>query len=124
MKDPNFMYSMNPLEAVAWRGFVEVVQNFLGNKRAANFKEIIQNMLNEYQRLGTNMSIIVHFLHNHLDEFPPNCCDVSDEQGDRFHQDIKEMENRYQGRWDAQMMADYCWSLKRNNPNVNHSRQS
>ncbi|GBM72637.1 hypothetical protein AVEN_238222-1 [Araneus ventricosus] len=38
---------------------------------------------------------------------------VSDEQGERFHQDIKEMERRYQGRWDVNMMADYCWCLKR-----------
>ncbi|EFN85286.1 hypothetical protein EAI_02819, partial [Harpegnathos saltator] len=26
-----------------------------------------------------------------------------------FHQDIKEMEKRYQGRWDIHMLADYCW---------------
>ena len=44
------------------------------------------------------MSIKVHFLHNHLDRFPANCGDVSDEQVERFHQDIKEMETRYQGR--------------------------
>ena len=23
------------------------------------------------------------------------------------------MEERYQGRWDAVMLADYCWSIKR-----------
>ena len=38
----------------AWRGFVGVVQNFLGNRRAANFEEVIQNMLDAYQRLGAN----------------------------------------------------------------------
>ena len=89
------------LEADAWRGFVGVVQNFLCNRRAANFEEVVQNMLHAYQRLGANMSIKVHFLHKHLDRFPANCGDVSDEQGERFHQDIKEMENRCQGRWDA-----------------------
>ncbi|GBP44778.1 Alpha-globin transcription factor CP2 [Eumeta japonica] len=36
----------------------------------------------------------------------------SEEQGKRFHQDLKVMEERYQGRWDCHMMADYCWSLK------------
>ncbi|KAI6651281.1 hypothetical protein LOD99_5429 [Oopsacas minuta] len=35
---------------------------------------------------------------------------VSEEQGERFHQDIKTMETRYQERWDVHMMADYCWS--------------
>ena len=35
------------------------------------------------------MSIKVHFLHSHLDKFLDNCGDVSDEQGDQFHQYIK-----------------------------------
>ena len=105
MQCKSFILSMNPLESNAWRGFVEVIQNFLGNRRAANFEEVIQKMLDTYQRLGANMSIKVHFLHNHIERFPANCGDVSDEQGEHFHQDIKEMETRYQGRWDAGMMA-------------------
>ena len=124
MQDENFQLSMNPLEADAWQGFVGVVQNLLGNRRAANFAEIVQSVLDAYQRVGPKMSIKVHFLHNHLDRFPENCGDVSDEQGEPFHQDIKEMEARYQGRWDARMMADYCWSIKRDKPDAIHSRQS
>ena len=33
---------------------------------------------------------------------------MSDEQGERFHQEMKTMQTRYQERWDASMMADYC----------------
>ena len=84
MQDENFLLSMNPLEADAWQGFVGVVQNFLGNKRAVNFAEIVQSMLDAYQRLGAKMSIKVHLLHNHLDCFHDNCGDVSDNQGGRF----------------------------------------
>ncbi|XP_023314144.1 uncharacterized protein LOC111693559 [Trichogramma pretiosum] len=51
-------------------------------------------------------------------EFPKNCGDFSDEQGERFHHDIKHMEQRYQGRWDVAMMADYCWMLKRKRVNI------
>ena len=69
------------------------------------------------------MSIKVHYLHSHLDNFPNNCDDYSDEQGERFHQDIKTMEERYQGRWDHHMMADYCWSLERD-LNVKYKRHS
>ena len=68
---------------------VGVVQSFLGDRRAANFEEVVQNILDSYQRLGANMSIKVHFLLNHLDRFPANCGNVSDEQGERFHQDIQ-----------------------------------
>ena len=45
------------------------------------------------------MSIKVHFLFNHLENFPDNLGDVTDKQGERFHQDMKIMEECYQGRW-------------------------
>ena len=48
----------------------------------------------------------------------------NNEQGERFHQDLKEMETRYQGRWGAGMMVDYCWNLKRDLPAAEHSRKS
>ncbi|UYV74503.1 hypothetical protein LAZ67_11003711 [Cordylochernes scorpioides] len=38
---------------------------------------------------------------------------VSDEHGERFHQDISSMEKRYQGKWSPGMLADYCWTLKK-----------
>jgi hypothetical protein len=47
--------------------------------------------------LKSNMSTKLHFLHAHLDYFPENLGDVSDEHGERFHQDILIMEKRYQG---------------------------
>ena len=60
----------------------------------------------------------------HLDRFPENLGDVSDERGERFFQDIKVMEARYQGRWDIKMMADHCWNSKRDEPDIEHSRKS
>jgi hypothetical protein len=39
---------------------------------------------------------------------------VSDEHGERFHQDIMTMEKRYQGKRSLGMLADYCWTMKRN----------
>ena len=53
------------------------------------------------------MSIKLHYLFSHTDQFPENFGAMSDEQGERFYQDIKEMETRYQGRWDAAMLTDY-----------------
>ncbi|GBM92804.1 hypothetical protein AVEN_182696-1 [Araneus ventricosus] len=49
---------------------------------------------------------------------------VSEEKGERFHQDIKEMERRYQGKWNVSMIADYCWILQRDNPCNVHKRKS
>ena len=81
-------------------------------------------MLGNFRIPGISMSIKVHFLHSHQDQFPENLDDVSNEQSERFHQDIKTMEERYQGRWDIKLMADYCWNLKHDKPDSEHSRKS
>ena len=69
------------------------------------------------------MSIKLHFLNSHLDQFPDNLGAVSDELGERFHQDLKIMEERYRGHWDKSMMADYCWSIKQNCPDEVYKRR-
>ena len=58
-----------------------MVKNFLDNCRAENYKELVEKLLKSLQDIGAHMSINVHFLLNHLDKFPDNCGDVSDEQG-------------------------------------------
>jgi len=73
----------------------------------------VKEMVENFGTLGCNMNMKLHFLHSHLDKFPENLGDYSEEQGERFHQDLKEMERHYQGRWDENMLADYCWNLKR-----------
>ena len=79
-------------------------------------------MLSAFRNLGCSMSIKMHYLFSHMDRFPENLGSMRDELGERFHQDMKEMETRYQGRWDAVMMADYCWTLNRDLPDAEHSR--
>lgn len=120
IRDPDFVKSMNVEEAEAWQSFVLVVQKFLGNTRAENYVVLVQKMLRSFQVLGCRMSIKLHYLHRHLDHFPQNLGAMSDEQGERFHQDISTMEERYQGRWDTSMMAD----LMRDAPDRPHSRKS
>ncbi|GBO38069.1 hypothetical protein AVEN_128562-1 [Araneus ventricosus] len=63
-------------------------------------------------------------LDSHLDYFPEILGAVSEEQGERFHQDIKEMDRRYQEKWNGSMIADYCWILQRDNPCKVHKRKS
>ena len=113
MKDSTFVSTMTALEKDAWLSFSAVLENFLGNFKAPNYKELVRELLISYQKLGCNMSVKVHFLHSHFDYFPENLGAMSEEQGERFHQDLKTMEKRYQGRWNENMMADYCWCLKR-----------
>jgi len=70
------------------------------------------------------MSLTLHFLASHLDYIPPNLVAVSEEQGERFHQDLKDVERCYQGCWAVNMMADYRWSIAHDDPSREHSRTS
>ena len=124
MKDKSFEEKLNDQEKLAWKCFVNVVQNFLGNHKAENYKDLINELMISFRALGCNMSLKIHMLDSHLDFFPANLGAVSDEQGERFHQDISLMEKRYQGKWSPGMLADYCWRLKRDLPEAKYSRKS
>ena len=111
--DKTYVEVMNNREKVTWLSFVEEMQNFLGNIKAENYQVLVVSMLLAFRDLECSMSIKLHFLEAHLDKFPDNLGAVSDEQCERYHQDLKTMELRYQGRWDKVMMADYCWNIMR-----------
>lgn len=69
-------------------------------------------LLKNFKEVGC-LNLKIHFLHSYIDYFPENLRNFSEEQGERFHQDLKDVEKRYQDIWDENMMANYCWSLKR-----------
>ena len=102
---------MSAVEKRAWVAFRHVVHGFLGNNKRDNYKELVDNLIVQYAETKCRMSIKLHYLHSHLDIFRPNLGDVSEEHGERFHQDILAMEKRYQGKWDAAMMGEYMWCL-------------
>ena len=52
------------------------------------------------------MSLKVHSVDSHVEYFPANLGDYSEGQGERFHEDIKVMEQRYQQECDENMMND------------------
>ena len=115
---------LNPVELAAWNALKSVVANFLGNHRHEQYADMVDDMPKVYEPLGARMSLKMHFLHSHLDFFPPNRGKVSDEQGERFQQDISVIEGRYQGRFDANMMGDFCWYLQRESKGSSYKRKS
>jgi hypothetical protein len=123
-RDEKFENILSQVEKSAWRSFKNVVQNILGNFEASNYREIVGELLYSYKDMGCNIPLKRHFLDTHLDFFPENLGAVSDEHGERVHQDISAMEKRYQGQWNARMLADYCWMQKRDVPDAKHRRKS
>lgn len=123
MKSHIFERTMSANELRAWRAFKNICNGFLGNKRHDQYPELVDELMIAYKELGCNMSLKLHFLHSHLTFFHDNLGKVSDEHGERFHQDIASMEKRYKGKNIINMLADYCWILKRDNPTCSYKRK-
>ena len=104
---------MSDLERNAWQAVRMIVKGFLGNDRRDDYAMVVSNLIESYEKLDCRMSLKLHFLYFHLDFFRDNLGNVSEEHGERFHQDIQVMEKRYQGRWNQAMMGDYVWNLMR-----------
>lgn len=106
INDPQFTALTKEIESGAWCSFVQVVPNFLRNRNAEN--NVYRPLQNWWKIcfLTLIFSIVTH-IHNHIDRYPENLGDFIEEQGERFHQDIKTIYDRYQRRWGSHMMADY-----------------
>ena len=74
------------------------LSKFLGNVKAENYKKFAEDLLNAFQTVGCNMSLKIHFLHSHMDFFPPKMGASSDENWKSFHHNISTMEERYAGK--------------------------
>lgn len=98
MVDSEFDNTLNETEKSAWNSFKKVCLKFLGNNKSDDYEAIVDDLLKCYKKMNCNMSLKIHFLHSHLDFFPANMGDVSDEQGERFHQEILSMEKRFAGK--------------------------
>lgn len=100
---------LSNIEREALSNIKLVIDNFLGNHRAVNYKEIIHNMMMSFERMKINMSPKNHYLYQHLDFFRDHLGKISDEHGERFHQQIMLIEHRFQGKNDEHMLAEYIW---------------
>lgn len=54
MKDPEFEQWL--IKAAPWGSFQNAARSFLGNKQVKNFKELINDLLENYRALGCNVS--------------------------------------------------------------------
>ena len=123
MKSNSFSEKLSAVERRAWKSFVSVVEGFLGNHKADNFRNIVEELVDAYEKMGCRMSLKLHVLPSHIDEFKDNMGDYSEEQGERFHQDLKSFEERYKGQYNESMMGDYIWNLVRESE-LTYNRQS
>lgn len=122
MKTTDFSRLLNRNEKQAWASFVSVVTGFLGNERDENYEELVSNLVQNYAVMGCRMSMKLHMLDAHLYNFKDNMGAYSEEQGERFHQDLRSFEHRYQGKYNERMMGDYIWNIVRESKEVNRRK--
>ena len=72
MHDKQFDEDLNETERNAWLSFKRICKVFLGNHKATNYQDVVQDLLTLYKAMGCNMSLKIHFLESHLDFFPAN----------------------------------------------------
>ena len=123
MESVEFPLLLTEKKKAAWHSFLEVVRGFLGKHKAENYVELVQTLVRKYHEMGCRMSLKVHILDAHLDKFKENMGAFSEEQGERFHQDILDFERRYQGQYNENIMGDYIWGLVRES-DLQYNRKS
>lgn len=123
LKSKEFPQLLSCVEKNAWSSLEEITTNFLGNNKSDNYADIVRKLVQNFGEMGVNMSLKIHFLHNHLDFFPDNLGNFSDEHGERFHQEIATIETRFRGKSACHMMAEYCWTICRDTDDQ-HKRKS
>ena len=62
MQDKQFDENLNETERNAWLFFKRICKHFLGNHKAANYQDVVQDLLTSYKAMGCNMSLQFHFL--------------------------------------------------------------
>lgn len=68
-------------------------------------------MMKSFEKIDVHISLKIHLIWSHREIFEKQLPSESDEQGERFHQTLKEFEERFQGKRLDSMLADFCWSI-------------
>ncbi|UYV69486.1 hypothetical protein LAZ67_6003764 [Cordylochernes scorpioides] len=92
-----FIVTLKEDDKNAWLAFIDVVKHFLGNNKSPNYARIVENMIYKFHKLGCLINLKLHFMDSHLNFFHDNLGAESEEQGECFQQDIKIIEQRYNG---------------------------
>ena len=68
------------------------------NNKDPEFKCIVDKILRTVKDFGSSMSLKIHFLNARIGNFLENLGAISGDKCGLFHQGIKDMKRRYQGR--------------------------
>jgi len=62
IQDKQFDEDLNETGRNAWLTFNTICMDFLGNHKAANCQDVVQDLLTSCKAMGCNMGLKIHFL--------------------------------------------------------------
>lgn len=86
-----------------------MIKGFLSNYEAENYQQLLQRLIEAFRAMRCRMSLKRRMLDTYLEKFKENMGAYSENQGERFHQDVKEIEHRYQSHCNKKIMGDNIW---------------
>lgn len=98
MKSVGNDFSQNKKRIVSeegWLAFKDIVDKFHEGKKDADYENIVQRILTKFHIMGCNLSIKLHLIYSQFYYFLQNLDKLREEQGTRFHQELKNMKRRY-----------------------------
>lgn len=99
MKSDLFLNTLPLNEKKAWIAIKSVITNVLGGQRIeSGAADLVKEMMTCFRNIGMTMTLKMHFLNNHIDDFLQQSPKDSDEQGERFHQIILSIEKRFKAK--------------------------
>lgn len=97
MECKEFPKKLTRAERIQRNGFVAAVRGLLGYQKAKNHVELVETKVKNYSKMDCRASLKIHILDHHL-KFT-NMGANSEEQGERFHQDIAATKDRIMNLW-------------------------
>lgn len=111
LDDVEFSEALMEEEKIPWDNLKAVIQHVLGINPTEQWNALVEKMLKSFSHLSVEMSIKLHFLHQHQDQFEMLVPSESDEHGERFHQVTAQLEYWYSGKRINSLLANLCWTL-------------
>ena len=116
MQDKQFYEDLNETERNAWLSLKRICKDFLGNHKAANYQDVVQDLLTTHKATGCNKSLKIHF-------WILNWIFFSRTSQRSQWRTLRNISPRHIGygkavpnKWTSSMLADYCWTLTRDIP--------
>ena len=103
----DFDNKLSPLQFSIWSSIKIIIEKDFSKISQSFIDELMEN----FHKLGVRMSVKMHFLHAHLDYLHNR---KENKEEEIIIEEI--MGKYYRGRWNVEFIADICWRLKKDNP--------